>query len=259
MLNVTKLDIQRQIIVGNAVEGSLAADRPVPLAAATRTRGEAVVAATQELRIFADHKPAKVDRPTDTVITEFDHLVTGHERALRDDAVPLGPAQLDALSRARLVRTRVFPQGTAFIRRSMDLQWSELVGVRARMQESEVAAAIDGLGLRPTADHLLAHIELYGRMVGQEANKARGGEQKASAAWGEAFQLFVAQVLLDYENDTALKQELLGPYEAQLAQQRAVLRAKRAGVEVGGEGEQPSPPAPPSEADPAPAPAPTVS
>jgi len=248
VLTVTKLDIQRQTIVGNALGNSLAAVRPVPLAAATRTRGEAVVAATEELRLFADLNPAKVDRPTDTVAIEFDRLVEGHERVLRDDVVPLGPAQLEALSQARLVRTRVFPQGTAFTHRSMDLQWSELVGVRARMQQPDVAAAIDGLGLRAAADHLLAHIELYGRIVGSDANKARAGQEKASAAWNETFRLFVAQVLLDYENDPAMKQELLGTFEAQLAQQRAALRAKKAGSGAGSEAEPPAPPPAPTQA-----------
>lgn len=244
MLAAPRLDIQRQEIVGNAVAGALAAARPVPLAAATRARGEAVVDATLELRIFADLLPVKVDRRTDSLVATFEHLVEAHERALCDDVVPLGPGPMETLARARFVRARVFPQGTGFIRLSMDLQWSELVGVRARMQEAEVAAAIDGLGLRSAADHLLAHVELYGRMVGQEGSKARAGQEKACAAWTRTFRRFMAQVLLDYENDAAMVQELLGPYEAQLAQQRAVLRAKKAKWAAGNEAgaEEPTPP-----------------
>lgn len=242
MFNV-RLDIQRQTIVGKAVEDTLAVVRSVPLTAATHARGEAVAAATEQLRTFTDFKPARVDRPTDTVIAEFDHLLEAHERVLRDDVVALGPQQLEALARARMVRARIFPQGTGFIRSSMDLQWSELIAVRERMGEPEVATAIDGLGLRPAANHLLAHIELYGRMVGLLASKARGGEEKASAAWTEAFQLYAAQVLLDYEKDAAMKQELLGTYEAQLAQQRAVMRAKKARASAAAEAEEPATPA----------------
>lgn len=244
MFNAGKLDIQRQTIVGKAVEDTLAVVRPVPLTDATRTRGEAVVAATEQLRTFTDYKPARVDRPTDTVIAEFDHLLEAHERVLRDDVVALGPQQLEALARARMARARIFPQGTGFIRSSMDLQWSALLAVRERMEEPEVSAAIDGLGMRPAANHLLAHIELYGRMVGVQASKARGGEEKASTAWTEVFQLYAAQVLLDYEKDTALKQELLGAYETQLGLQRAVLRAKKARASAAAEAEEPAPPAP---------------
>ncbi len=244
MLTAPRLDILRQEIVGNAIAKSLAAARPVPLTAATRARGEAVVEATVELRIFTNHLPVKVDRRTDSLVATFEHLVEAHERALCDDVVPLSPEQRESHGRARLVRTRVFPQGTGFIRLSMDLQWSELVGLRARMQEPEVVAALDGLGLRSAADHLLAHIDLYGRMVGQEGSKARAGQERACAAWTGAFRRLMAQALLDYENDTAMLKELLGPYEAQLAQQRAVMRAKKAkwAAGSGADAEEQAPP-----------------
>jgi hypothetical protein len=241
MLSITPLTTKRQVIVGNAVGDSLAADRPASLSPSTRARGEAVVTATLSVRLFAGVRPAQVDRATCTVVVGFHRTLEGQERSLRKSVIPHNEAQRIAADRAQRVRAHLFPQGLQFLRRTMDLEWSDLVSLRARMQEPEIAEAIDGLGLRPMADHVLAHIELYGRVVGKDASKAGAGEAKANAAWTEAFRLFSAQVLIDYEHDGAMQDELLGPYEAQLAQQRAMARAYD------------RPPPPPPEAD-APAP-----
>lgn len=222
---IPNLNKTRKLIVGNALGDALAAPRSVPLAAATQTRAEAVLAATEGLRMYARHRPIEVDRATDAAVMGNDHTLAAKERALCDAAVPLGDAQRDELARVRRLRGHLFPAGTGFIQRSMDLQWGELVDLRARAEEPQAAADIDALGMRSQMDHLLAHIELYGRILGQNAHKARAGEEKASAAWSEAFQLFLAQVLVDYAGDATIQQELLGPYEAQLAQQRAAMRA----------------------------------
>jgi len=238
---VCNLDISRKLIVGNALAGSLGAVRPVPLVPATCARAEAVVAATEGLRLFAKHRPLKVDRATDVAVTGCDRTLEAKERTLRDTVVPLGDAQRDELARVRRLRAHLFPAGTEFTRRSMDLQWGELVELRARAHEPQAVEDIDALGMRAQVEHLLAHVELYGRMLGQGADKARAGEDKASAAWNEAFQLLLAQVLIDYEKDAATRQELLGPYEAQLAQQRATARAKRAQAEAEVEAEEPAP------------------
>ncbi len=239
---VANLESLRKVIVGKALADTLAVVRPVPLTDATRARAEAVVAATEGLRPFVRHRPQKVDRAADVIVTSCDRTLDDKERSFRDDVVPLGAAQHEEFVRVRRLRTRLFPQGTEFTRLSMDLQWGEFVALRARAQEPQVAADIDALGMRAQIDHLFAHIDLYGCMLGQDADHARAGEEKASAAWTAAFQLFVAQVLLDCEKDAALSQELLGPYEAQLAQQRAALRAKKARTRAGSEVEQPAPP-----------------
>lgn len=225
MFQMSRLEVPRQIVVGTSLAKSLAATRSIPLVNTTLARGEAVVAATAALRLFADLTPVQVKRATASVATALDRICEDKQRALRDSVVPMGDAQRDTLAHVRLVHASVFPQGTDFIRRSMDLQWSELVSVRARVEEPAVAVSIDALGMRPLFDHFLAHVELYGRILGHDADSAGAGEEQASAAWTEAFTLFGAQVLVDYEKDPAIRQELLGPCEAQLEQQRAVVRA----------------------------------
>jgi len=225
MLELPRLEVARQRNVGNAVADALAAQRPIPIVPSTRTRGEAVVAATEALSAFAGPSPGQVDRATDTVLTAFDRARAEEERALRDSVVPLGPAQRDALSRIRLIRTRVLPQGTDFIRRRMDLEWPVLCEVRKAFQEPDVAAAVDAQGLRAAVDHVLAHINLYGRVIGHEAGPAGSAEERLSAAWHEGFKRFAAQVTLDYESDPVTQKELLGAYEVQLDEQRAAARA----------------------------------
>ena len=96
------------------------------------------------------------------------------------------------------------------------LEWAALRDVRAALQTPEVAAAIDAQGFRLAADHLLAHVALYGRVIGNEAGAAGTAEERASAAWHEAFRLFAAQVMIDYDKDVAMQRELLGAYEVQL-------------------------------------------
>ena len=241
MFTTVTLDTTRQTIVGNAVEAALAADRTVPLLAGTRARGEALVTASVTLRFFLELTPQLVDQATDTVVTAFRGGLETGKRALRDSAVPLGEPQREALGQYRMLQTRLFPKGTEYVRRSMDLQWGELLTLRAAMQEPEVAGAIDGLGLRPIADHLLGHIALYGRMLGKEAGSARAGVEEATAAWNEAMKMFVAQVLIDYEKDQATRQELLGVYEAQVEQQRAGYRAAARARKAAAEAEADAP------------------
>ncbi len=228
MLDTTRLEIPRQLNVGDSLAEVLAKDRPTPLLAGTLARGNAVTAATFALASHSRAKPGKVDRATDTVVISVDHLLEAAENALLDSVVPLGEAQQQTLARVRLIRTSVFPQGTQFIRRPMDLEWPALRNVQSALGDPEVAAAVDALGLRAVVDHLLAHIARYGQAVGQEAGAAGTAEEKASLAWHEAFKLFAAQVMVDYEKDAALRQELLGAYEVQLAQQQSSARAARA-------------------------------
>ena len=52
MVAPARIDIERQTIVSNAAAEALAADRPTPLSAGTRAKGEALVAAGFELRPF---------------------------------------------------------------------------------------------------------------------------------------------------------------------------------------------------------------
>lgn len=227
MFIVARLEPNRQVIVGNAIAIAILADRTTPLAPSTVTRGNAVVQATTEVRIFAGITPIQVDRATDSIVIGFEHLLIAQEQMLRDTAVALGESQRVVAGCVRRLRLGLFAQGTDFTRRPMDIQWGELVALRGRMQEPDNAAAIDTLGLRPFADHALAHIDLYGRVVGHDAKNAGAGEEQATAAWLDAFRLFAAQVMLDYENDKAIQSELLGTYRAQLEQQRAVARAAR--------------------------------
>jgi hypothetical protein len=240
--------MQRQIIVGNAAAAALSVARPTPLTATTRARGEALVAATVPLHLYVSTNGKKVDNATDTVVVGFAHVLAEQERVLRDTVVPLGDLQRQGLAHVRVLRTRLFPGGTEYVKSSMDLQWSALVALRSAMQEPECSAAIDGLGLRPFADHVLAHIELYGRMVGQEGKASSAGAAEASAAWTEAFKRFAVQVMHDYPDDAAIQRELLGPYEAQLEQQRAAARARKAqaGAEQPAPQANPAPPAPPA-------------
>jgi hypothetical protein len=250
---ITPLETERQVIVGNSVERALAADRATPLTSGARARGDAVIASTLAVSLFAGLRPVHVDRATDKVVIGFEHMLIHAGAVLHDAVLPQSEAQQLVAARIRQVRARLFSGGTEFTRGSMDAQWSGLVALRSRMQEPEVAAAIDALGMRPFADHVLAHVELYGRILGQQGGKARAGEEQANAAWNEAFRVFAAQVLVDYHKDAAIQDELLGAYHAQLAQQRALARAaKRRPAPAPAD-----PPAPPAEgqADP---PAPTA-
>ena len=257
MKSNARLDIKRQMIVGNSVAGAITVERPTPLLPATRVRGEAVIAATLALEVFASYRPFQVDRATDGIVLGLDQMLETQERTLRNDVVPLGDAQRQTLADARMVRALLFPQGTEFTRNTMELQWSELVPLRGRMQEPGVAAAIDRLGFRSTAEHLFAHIELYGRIMGQHPDGPRAGEEHARATWDEAFRLFMAQVALDYEKDTAMQKELIGAYERQLEQQRAAARAALKARRAETDGEE-TPPAPAAGAVAAPVAAPAA-
>ncbi len=245
MLELPRLEVDRQRNVGNAIGEALTVKRPIPLAAGTIARGEALVAATRALQAFSGPSPGQVDRATDSAITAFERARKEDERALLDSVVPLGPDQREALSRLRLIRTRAFPNGTSFIRRRMDLEWPVLCEVRKAFQAPEVAAAVDAQGLRPAVEHVLAHIALYGRVIGHEAGPAGSAEERLSAAWHEAFKLFAAQVMLDYDNNLAMQKELLGAYEIQLEEQRAAARtaarARRARSDASDEADDTSP------------------
>jgi hypothetical protein len=242
---IARLDTERQIAIGHHLKLTLAVERPTPLTPAVCARGDAVIASTIAVSLFANHRPVTVDRATDKVVIGFERTLTdASEWALHDGAVPHGEAQHLVVARLRQVRTRLFPEGTGFTQGTMDLKWTRLVTLRAEMQEPEVAAAIDAIGMRPHADHVLAHVALYGRMLGQQGGNSSAGEAQANAAWNEAFQVFAAQVVADYHADSAIQKELLSGYHTQLAQQRAVARADRRRVARG--------PATP----PAPAPAP---
>lgn len=243
MLDIARLEIDRQINVGNALSAIMApANWPTPLSATTAARGDAVIAATLGLVAAKETPPAQVDHATDSVVTAFDRCTAEMERTLRDSVVPLQAPQQAMLANARLVRTQAFGQGTDYIRLPMDLQWRHLCELRTKLQDPAVAAAIDALGLRPLADHVLAHIERYGKVLGQQGAPAGRNAESASVAWHEAFKRFASQVSLDYENDEATRQKLLAPYATQLDQQRAVARAELRARRNNAEATEPAPP-----------------
>jgi len=176
----------------------------------------------------------------------FMHVLESQERVLRDAVVPLGDAQRDALAQVRFLRTQLFPQGTAFVHQPMDLQWSALILLRQALEEPECSAVIEALGLRRFAEHVVAHIELYGRILGHDARSSAAGEEKVSAAWTEAFKRYAVQVLHDYPDDAAMQRELLGVYDAQLAQQHALGRTTaRARTKKAARAEEAAPPSAP--------------
>jgi len=242
MFEIVRLEVDRQLNVGNALAPILAADRPTPLLQSTRARAEAVIGATLALSAARHAPPAPIDHATDSVTTALDRTLEAAEQTLRDSVVPLGAAQRSAHGQIRMLRTRLFPGGTGFIRKAMDKEWPHLAELRAELGDAEVAAAVDALGLRPIVDHLLAHIELYGRALGQEGGAAGHAVELASAAWQEAFKRFAAQVILDYEGDQATQRELLGPFQVQLEQQRAAARAAARARKARAEAEEPAPP-----------------
>ncbi|AKT38797.1 hypothetical protein [Chondromyces crocatus] len=227
MLNTTRLEVDRQINVGNALGPILAAPRATPLQGATRTRGDAVIASTLALLNVRDVPPRAADQATDTVVTAFHRMLEAREEMLLDTLVPLGPAQREVLGQVRLLRTRLFPKGTSFIRLPMEMELKHLTDLRQRLGEPEVDAAVTALGLEAEVLHLVTHVERYGRSLGQDAGGAGRATELASVAWHEAFVRFAAQVVVDYEGNTAMQRELLGPYEGQRLQQRAAARAAR--------------------------------
>ena len=242
VLDVSRLPSERQLSVSNALKEAITKPRTPPLQDTTLSRAQAVLATTSELRVHVSAPPGQVDRATGTVVSAFGRAVAEQERALLDSVVPLDEEQQMAASRLQLIRTRVFRRGTQFIRRTMDLEWPALCEVREAVEDPTVMDAIEGQGLRPVVDHLLRHIALYAQALGHEAGAAGSAVEKASHAWHEAFKRLAAQVLLDYEHDEATRRELLGPYEAQLDEQRAVERAARA--KRNASQPQPAPPKP---------------
>ncbi|EYF08562.1 hypothetical protein [Chondromyces apiculatus] len=253
MLDTAHLEVDRQINVGNALGPILAALRPTPLQSTTVTRGDAVIAATLALLNARGTPPKLVDQATDSVVTAFDRTLDTREQMLRDTLVPLGPQQLEALGRLRFLRARLFPTGTTFIRLPMELEWRHLTELKTHLEDDEVVAAIEALGLQPEVEHVSAHLERYGRALGQDGGGAGRATELASTAWHEAFRRFAAQVLADYGDDLATQRELLGPYEAQLVQQRVLARAQRraraaeaagagGGKDEGGKDEEHGPP-----------------
>lgn len=251
MSNPVTLDLFRQVAIGNAIADTLAEVRPVPIVPTTQARAEAVVEASATLQFFNERSSGKVDHATDTVVTTLRQVLETCARGFRSDVVPLQSAQRDYLDRCVFLQGQLYPKGTDYVLGSMNEQWPEMVTLRTTMLRPDVAAAIDAVGLRPMADHVLAHIGIYGRMLGKEAGAAGGGLEEATGTWNRSMKLYIAQVEIDYESDPVMRRELLGAYEKQVELQRAGYRAKKAQA---GEPAPPPPPAPAPAPEPAPAP-----
>src|ERR1044071_9043577 len=105
---IHRLGTERKVVVGHHLKLAFAVDRPTPLTPAVCTRGDAVIAATIAVHLFANLRPVTVDRATDRVVLGFERTLTdADEWALHDSAVPYGEAQHLLVARLRQVRTRL--------------------------------------------------------------------------------------------------------------------------------------------------------
>ena len=227
MLELVRIDSSRQIIVGNALALLLAEARTPALTPAVVTRGQAVVDATKSLAAMAGPTPAATFFATRSVFAGIAHVLEAHEKALNDAVVPLGDAQSKSLAFARTLSARVFNNASDFAHLAAELQWSELSTARTTLASPDVDAAVVGLGLKPAVDHLLAHVDLLGRVLGKDVGAAGSASDKAGAAWHAAFVLFVAQVAVDYDTDPKTQDALFGAYEAQVKAQHDAERERR--------------------------------
>jgi hypothetical protein len=187
--------------------------------------GEAIRAG-QELGGTHSLPPMAVDNATDSVFSGFLNLLGAIDTGMTDKVVsPLPPEQAAKKSAASVLVMRAFPQGSAFISRSMPLQHEAMTQVMDRLRNDEACvAAIRELNLGWYVDHMGAHMAPYGRAVRASDNR---DVDALSTAFHGAFRALAFATLAHHDGDADVRSRLLGAYERELEAQRADERASR--------------------------------
>ena len=138
---------------------------------------------------------------------------------------PLPPAQAAKRSAASVLVMRAFPQGSAFLSRSMPLQHEAMTQAMDRLRNDDACvAAIKELGLGWYVDHMEAHMAPYGRAVRASDNR---DVDALSTAFHSAFRALAFATLAHHDGDADVRSRLLGAYERELEAQRSDERAAR--------------------------------
>lgn len=224
-----QLPVERQRNVGRALALTLDRDRPEPFTERTVQAGREVIALTERLQDPPGVGAIVVDVSTDIVLTATHRLLRAWIRAFAGDLVALDRPQQELLDAARFLMGKWFPDGVAFVREQMSIQWDALRPIEASFTEREVIDAVGKLSMGPLVEHLRKHVVLYGQTVGLGEGKPKPASARVETrgGWQEAMKAFAITVLADYANDEAARLELLGVYEQQLAEHRASLAAAR--------------------------------
>jgi hypothetical protein len=203
-------------------------EQKIKLAAKVDEAARAVIDKTRSLEALTttDATMIEIDRATDRAIGAFDAQLDGIERSFdHEDILPLEDAEQARLADATLVRKRSLPSGTDFLRLVYSLQWARMNAMVKVLVEKDIAAAIGRLGLSLEADRIARWVALYGAKLGVTEAKNADPAAVAVEAWHEAYGTLVVRVHAEYDDphdrtQQAVRDLLLGPYEAQAEEER---------------------------------------
>jgi hypothetical protein len=225
MLELQRLALPRQRVVGAAVEHALAAP-PHKLPATVAEAGHAVVKATHALAPASGPTLPDVDRATDKLVGALGRIADAFAALAVDDLIE-PPAELKSLAQAgAALKDELFPHGTGFVTARSNVEWGALTDTLKGSESAAATTAIKVLHLGPAIAHLAKHVEAYGRALGVGAKPSAPADDAASDAWHTAFTEFAIQVAA-HVKDQATRAALLGTYETQLAGQHDELRNER--------------------------------
>ncbi len=227
MLELPRLTMQRQRRVYLALL-DLLADKIAtkPMHADVRASLAKTVDLGAGLSVDRELPPLVLDNTADAVIGAFDDLLESVERLLNDRVVrPLTEEQTQMKNAATTVRQFAFAEGTDYLVASMPLQYKGMRATADALQNNKTcAAAVKTLHLGWAVDHLIAHLAPYGRAV-----KAADGRdlEAVSDAFHAALEDLAVKTTAHHGADKAIRSQLLGAYETELAAQREDERATR--------------------------------
>lgn len=227
MLDLKKITVARQRrVVLSLIEASQDKAFMRSLQDRVREQIDEAIRAGQELGGTHSLPPLAVDNATDAVFSGFVAILTAIEGGMTDKVVsPLPPEQAAKKSAASVLLMRVFPQGSAFISRSMPLQHEAMTKVMDRLRNDDACvAAIKELDLGWYVDHMEAHMAPYGRAVRASDNR---DVDALSTAFHSAFRALAFATLAHHDGDADVRSRLLGAYERELEAQRSDERASR--------------------------------
>lgn len=203
-------------------------EHKIKLAAKVDTVANAVIDTTRTIEALSttDATMIEIDRGTDRAVSAFDTQVGGIERSFDHEAIlALDDGEKARLADAALVRQRVLPSGTGFLRLVYSKQWARMNGMVKALAEKDVSAAVERLGLALESDRIGRWVALYGAKLGVTEAKNADPAAVAVEAWHAAYGSLVVRVHAEYDaaddkTHQMVRDLLLSPYEAQAEEER---------------------------------------
>lgn len=220
--------------------------KKIKLAPKVDAAAQSVIAATEAIEALGstDATMVEIDRGTDRCIGAFNGQLASIERAFdHDDILPLTEDEAARRRDALLVRSEVLSSGTDFVRLVYSQQWVRMSAMIKALDDKEVKAAVERLGLSAEAGRLRRWTELYGKKLGVTEAKGSDPAVRAVEAWHEAYGTLLVQVHAEYDDDkdethALLRDRLLSPYkDAADEERRAEQRARAASARKKAEAE----------------------